>query len=79
VQSVLIGGTQVEPANVTTTSDTQIAVIAPDTIECHGSGCSVVVQTSEGTSNTDQTIAISALCELESGAALSPRAPAGGT
>ncbi len=65
VQSVLIGGTQVGAANITTTSDAQISVIAPDTIECHDSGCSVVVQTAEGTSNADQSIVISAFCDLE--------------
>lgn len=63
VQSVLIGGTAVNPANITTVSDTQINVIAPDTVECHGAGCSVAVQTAQGTSNTNFTIAISDFCD----------------
>jgi len=47
---------------VTTVSDTQINVIAPDTIECHGTGCTVAVQTTQGTSNTNFTIVISDFC-----------------
>jgi hypothetical protein len=62
VQSVLIGGTPVNPANITTVSDTQINVIAPDTFACHGTGCSVAVQTTQGTSNTNFTIVISDFC-----------------
>jgi hypothetical protein len=57
VQAVIIGGTQVNAANVTTVSDTQINVIAPDTDECL-LGCTVVVQTTQGTSNTNFTITI---------------------
>jgi hypothetical protein len=63
VQSVLIGGTPVNPANITTVSDTQINVIAPDTIECHGTGCTVAVQTTQGTSNTNFPIVISDFCD----------------
>jgi hypothetical protein len=63
VQSVLIGGTPVSPANITTVSDTQINVVAPDTIECHGTGCTVAVQTTQGTSNTNFTIVISDFCD----------------
>lgn len=62
VQSVLIGGTPVAPANITTVSDTQINVIAPDTFACHGTGCSVAVQTTQGTSNTNFNITISDFC-----------------
>ena len=62
VQSVVIGGTPMNPANVTTVSDTQINVIAPDTIECHGEGCTVAVQTTQGTSNTNFNIVISDFC-----------------
>jgi hypothetical protein len=63
VQSVLIGGTPVAPENITTVSDTQINVIAPDTFACHGTGCSVAVQTTQGTSNTNFTIVISDFCD----------------
>jgi hypothetical protein len=62
VQAVLINGTAVDSSAITTVSDTQINVIAPDTIECH-LGCPVAVQTNEGTSNTNFTIEISALCD----------------
>jgi hypothetical protein len=58
VQSVLIGGTPVNPANITTVSDTQIKVIAPNTgVDCL-LGCTVAVVTTEGTSNTNFTITI---------------------
>ena len=63
VQAVIIGGTAVNPANVTTVSDTQIDVIAPDTFECHGTGCTVAVQTTQGTSNTNLTVVISDFCD----------------
>jgi hypothetical protein len=63
VQSVLIGGTPVNQANVTTVSDTEISVVAPNTFACHGEGCSVAVQTAQGTSNTNFTIAISDFCD----------------
>lgn len=63
VDAVIIGGEQVEAANLTLSSDTLIEVIAPDTIECHFTGCTVAVQTAQGTSNDDQTIAISSLCD----------------
>lgn len=63
VQSVLIGGTPVSPASITTVSDTQISVIAPDTFACHGTGCPVAVQTTQGTSNTNFNIIISDFCD----------------
>jgi hypothetical protein len=62
VQAVLIGGTPVSQAAITTVSDTQIDVIAPDTAACHGTGCAVAVQTAEGTSNTNFSIVISDFC-----------------
>jgi hypothetical protein len=62
VEAVLIGGTSVDSANITTVSDQQINVIAPDTIECHGTGCPVAVQTTQGTSNTNFNIVISDFC-----------------
>jgi hypothetical protein len=62
VEAVLIGGTSVDSANITTVSDQQINVIAPDTIECHGEGCPVAVQTTQGTSNTNFNIVISDFC-----------------
>jgi IPT/TIG domain len=61
VQAVLINGNAVEPQNITTVSDTQLNVIAPDIFDCHF-GCPVEVQTNKGTSNTDFNIEISALC-----------------
>jgi uncharacterized protein (TIGR03437 family) len=46
------------PANITTVSDTQINVIAPDTgVDCL-LGCTVVVQTTQGTSTANFTITI---------------------
>jgi len=54
---VLIGGTAVDPANVTTVSDTQINVVAPDFVTCE-LGCTVVVQTTQGVSNDNVTISI---------------------
>ncbi len=57
VQAVLIGGTAVDQANVTTVSDTQINVVAPDFVTCEF-GCTVVVQTTQGTSNDNVTISI---------------------
>ncbi len=62
VQSVLIGGTPVSADNITRESDTQLKVVAPDTIECHGTGCPVAVQTTQGTSNTNFNIVISDFC-----------------
>jgi hypothetical protein len=61
IQSVIINGTPVVPQAITTISDTQTNIIAPSTIQCHF-GCPVVVQTNEGTSNTNQSIEISAFC-----------------
>lgn len=61
VQAVLINGNAVDSSAITTVSDTQLNVIAPDTIECHF-GCPVAVQTNEGTSNSNFNIEISALC-----------------
>ncbi|WP_165233769.1 calcium-binding protein [Aquisphaera insulae] len=55
LSAVLIGGQQVASANYTVLSDTQIQVIAPNT---PGVDLSVSVQTSQGQSNTDQTITI---------------------
>jgi hypothetical protein len=63
VTAVLIGGTPFDAANIRTVSDTQINVIAPDTVECHGTGCAVAVQTAEGTSNTNFNIIISDFCD----------------
>jgi hypothetical protein len=57
VTAVLIGGTQVNPANITTVSDTQIDVVAPGFDFCE-LGCTVVVQTTQGTSNDNVTISI---------------------
>ncbi len=57
VQAVLIGGTAVDQANVTTVSDTQINVVAPDFVTCEF-GCTVVVQTTQGASNDNVTISI---------------------
>jgi len=57
VTAVLIGGTQVNPANITTISDTQINVVAPAFDFCE-LGCTVVVQTSQGASNDNVTISI---------------------
>jgi hypothetical protein len=61
VQAVLINGNAVAPQAITALSDTQLNVIAPDTIQCHF-GCPVAVQTNEGTSNTDVNIEISSFC-----------------
>jgi IPT/TIG domain len=61
VQAVLVNGNAVDPHAITPISDTQLNVIAPDTIECHF-GCPVEVQTNEGSSNTNFDIEISALC-----------------
>jgi hypothetical protein len=57
VTAVLIGGTQVNPPNITTISDTQINVVAPAFDFCE-LGCTVVVQTSQGASNDNVTISI---------------------
>ncbi len=57
VTAVLIGGTQVNPANITTVSDTEINVVAPAFDFCE-LGCTVVVQTTQGTSNDNVTISI---------------------
>ena len=57
VTAVLIGGTQVNPANITSVSDTQINVVAPAFDFCE-LGCTVVVQTTQGTSNDNVTISI---------------------
>jgi hypothetical protein len=57
VTAMLIGGTQVNPANITTVSDTQISVVAPAFDFCE-LGCTVVVQTTQGTSNDNVTISI---------------------
>ena len=57
VTAVLIGGTAVNPANITAVSDTQINVIAPSFDFCE-LGCTVVVQTTQGTSNHNVTISI---------------------
>lgn len=62
VQSVEIGGTPVSPDSITKVSDTQLEIIAPDTILCHGEGCAVSVQTTQGTSNTNFNIVISDFC-----------------
>jgi hypothetical protein len=61
IQSVIINGTPVAPQTITPISDTQTNIIAPNTIQCHF-GCPVVVQTNEGTSNTNLNIEISAFC-----------------
>src|SRR5262249_3729787 len=53
VQAVLIGGQALSPANFKPISDTQIQVVAPNT---PGPSQSVVVQTSQGTSNSNVTI-----------------------
>jgi hypothetical protein len=58
VQAVLIGGTPVNQANITTVSDTQINVVAPDFIACEF-GCTVVIQTTQGASNDNVTVSIS--------------------
>jgi hypothetical protein len=55
---VLIGGTPVNQANITTVSDTQINVVAPDFIACEF-GCTVVIQTTQGASNDNVTVSIS--------------------
>jgi hypothetical protein len=57
VDAVLIGGTPLSQDNVTPVSDTQINVVAPAFIACE-LGCSVVVRTTEGTSNDSVTISI---------------------
>jgi hypothetical protein len=57
VQAVLIGGTALNSDNISTVSDTQIKVVAPAFFACE-LGCSVVVQTSQGTSNDNVTISI---------------------
>jgi hypothetical protein len=62
VQSVLIGGTPVSADSITRENDTQLKVVAPDTIECHGTGCPVAVQTTQGTSKTNFNIVISDFC-----------------
>lgn len=61
VQAVLVNGTPVAPSAVTTASDTQLNVIAPDTVQCHF-GCPVAIQTNEGTSNTNFEVEISSFC-----------------
>ena len=55
VQAVLIDGTALDPTEFSTVSDTQITVVAPDTL---GISLPVAVQTAEGLSNDDVTIAI---------------------
>jgi len=57
VQAVLIGGTALNADNISTVSDTQINVVAPAFNNC-AQGCSVVVQTTQGTSNDNVTISI---------------------
>jgi len=57
VQAVLIGGTALNSDNISTVSDTQIKVVAPAFFACE-LGCSVVVQTSQGTSNDNVIISI---------------------
>jgi len=57
VQAVLIGGTALNADNISTVSDTQINVVAPAFNNC-AQGCSVVVQTAQGTSNDNVTISI---------------------
>jgi hypothetical protein len=57
VQAVLVGGTPVNQANITTVSDTQINVVAPDFLTCE-LGCTVVVQTTQGASNDNVTLSI---------------------
>jgi hypothetical protein len=63
VQSVVIGGTALDSSQYTTTSDTAITVIAP---EMSGAALSVVVETSQGQSNSNVTIEISDIdfCDL---------------
>lgn len=57
VTAVLIGGTPLSQDNVTPVSDTKLTVVAPAFFACE-LGCSVVVQTTQGTSNDDITISI---------------------
>lgn len=63
VQAVLIGGMPVSQTDITTVSDQQIDVIAPDTTACSlDTGCPVAVQTAEGTSNTNVSVVIRSSC-----------------
>ena len=55
VQSVLIGGKALDPANYTVLSNQQILVVAPDT---PGQALPVIVKTTQGFSNTNVTITI---------------------
>ncbi|QEH31720.1 hypothetical protein OJF2_01850 [Aquisphaera giovannonii] len=55
ISAVLVGGQQVNPANYTVLSDTEIQVVAPNT---PGVDLPVSIQTTQGQSNTDKTITI---------------------
>jgi Ca2+-binding RTX toxin-like protein len=55
VQSVLIGGKALDPANYTVLSNQQIQVVAPDT---PGQALPVIVKTTQGFSNSNVTITI---------------------
>jgi hypothetical protein len=59
VTSVLIDGESLDPTQFSTVSDSQIAVVAPDTF---GFFLPVVVQTTQGFSNHDVTVAILPVC-----------------
>jgi hypothetical protein len=61
VQSVLIGGQPLSAANFKPVSDTKIQVVAPNT---PGLSQRVVVQTSQGTSNSDITVNIAGATQL---------------
>jgi IPT/TIG domain-containing protein len=58
VKSVLIGGTPLDPSQYTTTSDSEITVVAP---EQSGESLSVIVVTTQGQSTGNVTIEISVI------------------
>lgn len=66
VQAVLIDGTTLDQSAFSTVSDTEITVVAPDML---GIALPVTVQTEQGLSNDDVTIAIDPLCEADGAAA----------
>src|SRR5262249_49403918 len=58
LESVLIGGKALDPANYMAINNQQIVVVAPNT---PGKAMPVVVKTTQGISNTNATITITAL------------------
>ena len=67
---MLIDGEPLASTQFTTVSDTQITVVAPDTL---GFFLPVVVQTTQGVSNDDVTVAILPVCLSGADGARGPR------